>query len=112
MDFQTPDSIIQDLKQIRNESAKGVEALFVAEEELAKCELAFDRAYSEAIMANQGTALDRQALAVLASSEAKFRRDIARAKVARVKTKLKLLSEHQMSVQTQARMVELTWRTS
>ena len=112
MEFQTPDSIIHDLKQIRSESAKGVDALFAAETELAECELAFDRAYSEAIMANQGTALDRQALAVLASSEAKFRRDIARAKVARVKTKLKLLSEHQMSVQTQARMVELTWKTS
>ena len=42
-------------------------------------------------MANQGTALDRQALAVLASAEAKFGRDIARAKVARVKAKLKLL---------------------
>jgi hypothetical protein len=112
MDFQTPDSIIQELKTIRSESSKGVDALFEAERELAEAELAFDTVHSKALLANQGTALDRQALASLAAADARFERDLARARVSRIKVKLKVLSEQQMSVQTQARMVELTWRTS
>jgi hypothetical protein len=112
MEFQTPDSIIQELKTIRNESGKGVEALFAAEEELARLELAYDTAYSKAIMSHSGTALDRQALALLAVADARLERDLARARLSRVKVKLKVLSEQQMSVQTQARMVELTWKTS
>lgn len=112
MDFQTPDSIIGDLVAIRNEAAKGVEALFQAEKDLVQAELDYDRAYSEALIAVQGTVVDRQALALLQVLDVRERRDICRAVVSRVKTKLRVLSEQQMSVQTQARMVELTWKTS
>ena len=112
MDFQTPDSIILELKTIRSESAKGVDALFAAEEDLARLELAYDTAHSKALMAHSGTALDRQSLALLAVADARLERDLGRARVSRIKVKLKVLSEQQMSVQTQARMVELMWKTS
>ena len=112
MDFQTPDSIIQELKTIRAESSKGVDALFDAEKRLAELDLAFDKAFSRALLDAKGTVADREALACLEASEARFERDLQRAVVSRIKTKLKMLSEQQMSVQTQARMVELTWRTS
>jgi hypothetical protein len=112
MNFQTPDSIIHDLVEIRREAAKGVEALFAAEKELAQFELDYDKAYSLALLGAKGTVVDRQALALLESAEARERRDVARAVVVRVKTKLRLLSEQQMNVQTQARMVELTYKTA
>jgi hypothetical protein len=112
MEFQTPDSIIQELRLIRGESSKGVDALLSAEEALAHAELAYDTAYSRAILAHKGTALDKEALASLEAAESRLERDLARARVNRIKVKLKVLSEQQMSVQTQARMVELTWRTS
>jgi hypothetical protein len=112
MNFQTPDSIIDELVAIRREAAKGVEALFAAEKELAELELAFDKTNALALLGAKGTVVDRQALALLESAEARERRDIARAVVTRVKTKLRMLSEQQMSVQTQARMVELTWKTA
>lgn len=112
IDFQTPDTIIADLVAIRVEAGKGVEALFAAEKELIQCELAYDKAHSLALLNAQGTVVDRQALAVLGSAVEREARDLARAVVGRIKTKLKVLSEQQMSVQTQARMVELTWKTS
>ncbi len=111
-DFQTPDSIIGDLVAIRVEAGKGVEALFAAEQRLIQTELDYDRAYSQALLDAQGTVVDRQALAQLNSLIEREARDIARAVVSRVKTKLRILTEQQMSVQTQARMVELTWKTS
>jgi hypothetical protein len=110
--FQTPDSIIGDLVAIRQEASKGVDALFAAEKDLVDSELAYDRAYSEALLGHGGTVADRQALATLACLAERERRDVARAVVARVKVKLRVLSEQQMSVQTQARMVELTWKTA
>ena len=111
-DFQTPDSIIGDLVAIRVEAGKGVDALFAAEKDLIQAELAYDRAYSQALLNAQGTVVDRQALAVLGSIVEREARDVARAVVSRIKTKLRVLSEQQMSVQTQGRMVELTWKTS
>ena len=111
-DFQTPDSIIGDLVAIRVEAGKGVDALFAAENDLIQAELAYDRAYSQALLNAQGTVVDRQALAVLGSIGEREACDIAKAVVSRVKTKLRVLSEQQMSVQTQGRMVELTWKTS
>lgn len=112
MNFQTPDSIIGDLVAVRAEASKGVDALFQAEKDLIQAELDYDRAYSQALLAAQGTVVDRQALAQLQSLAEREARDIARAVVSRVKTKLRILSEQQMSIQTQARMVELTWKTS
>jgi len=112
MDFQTPDSIIADLIAVRSESAKGVEALFDAEKNLVAAELEYDRAYSLALLNAKGTVVDRQALATLESSSERERRDVARAVVSRVKTKLRVLSEQQMNIQSQARMVELMWKSS
>ena len=112
MDLQTPDTIIQTLEAIRRESSKGVDALHAAEENLVKSELAYDTAWAKALLNAKGTVEDKKALATLATEQEKLDADLARVAVNRIKTKLKILSEQQMSVQTQARMVELTWRTS
>jgi hypothetical protein len=112
LNFQTPDSIISDLVAVRVEASKGVDALFQAEKDLIQAELDFDRAYSQALLAAQGTVVDRQALATLAASDVKFELDLARAKLARVKAKLRMLQDVQTNIQTQARMVELSWKTT
>ncbi len=110
MEFQTPDSIMHELLAIRLEASKGVEALFDAEKAFVAAELEYDRAYSLALLHNKGTVVDRQALATLESSAAREGRDLAKAVVSRVRTKLRVLSEQQMNIQTQARMVELMWK--
>ncbi len=112
MDFQTPDSIIRDLVNLRHEAAKGVDALFAAEEKVARLRIEYDTARSKALLDAKGTVVDREALACLATESIKLSLDIAVAELSRVKTKLRILQDAQTSIQTQARMVELTYKTS
>lgn len=109
--LQTPSTILNELRAIRTEAAKGSNALFDAEQELAQAELDYDTKFAMAIISATGNVEERKAAATIAAGEAKFARDIARAKVNRVKTKLKILSEQQMNVQTEARMLlEIEWK--
>lgn len=110
--IRTPDAIIQELVEIRRQAALGVDAQLDAEIKLVNLTLAAERAEALALLEAQGTVVDRQAVAKLKSEEARLAQDLAKAQLNRVKTKLRQLSEAQMSVQTQARMVELTYRTA
>lgn len=111
-DLVTPDSIIRELVSIRAEAQKGVEAQYLAEKELADAVLALDTAEAKALLDASGTVVDRQALAKLHTETERQNEAIARAKYNRVKTKLRLLEQAQMSVQTQARLVELMYKSA
>lgn len=108
----TPDAIIRELVSIRHEAGKGVEAQYQAERKLAEATLALDTAEAKALLEAQGTVVDRQALAKLKTEDERFAESIARAEFNRVKTKLRLLEHAQMSVQTQARLVEMMYRSA
>lgn len=112
MEFQTPDSIIQQLEQVKSEASKGVDVLLECETEVARLDQQYSRVQAQALLDAVGTVVDRQALATLASSEIKLELDLARAKLSRVKAKLRMMQDFQTNIQTQARMVELTWKTS
>jgi hypothetical protein len=112
MGLQTPDSIIDELASVRVEAAKGVEALLECEAEVARLDFEYSRCQAQAVLDSVGTALDRQALATLASAEVKFELDLAKAKLNRVKAKLRHLQDVQTNIQSQARMVELTYKTA
>lgn len=112
MDLVTPDAIIAQLVDIREQAARGVSAQYEAEKKLAEATLAADTAEARALLDAAGTVVDRQAMAKLASEKERFAEAIARAEYNRVKTKLRLLEQAQMSVQTQARLVELMYRSA
>lgn len=112
MNLQTPDSVIAQLVAIRAEASKGVDALYNAEIKHVKLLIDAETVEAKALLAAEGTVVDRQAVAKLKSADARFNADVAKAELNRVKTKLKVLSEQQMSVQTEAKMVELTYRTA
>lgn len=111
-EFKTPDSIIAELVSIRAEASKGVSALHDAEIEYAETTLEFDAAEAKAILSATGSVIERQAIAKLETLELKMKMEIAKAKFNRVKTKLKILEQAQMSVQTQARLVEMMYRSA
>lgn len=111
-ELKTPDSIIAELVQIRAEASKGVDAQYSAEVKLAKATLAADKAEALVILEAQGTVMDRQAVAKLKTEEERLAEALARAEFNRVKTKIKVLEQAQMSVQTQARLVELQWKSA
>jgi len=108
----TPDQIIQMLAEIRTEAEKGIEAQYHAEVDLAKKQAEADRVESTTYLRIDGLVSDRQALAKLESAEAREAVDLARAKLNRIKLKLNQINQAQSALQTQARMVELTYKTA
>lgn len=101
-----PSQIMSELAELTQLNRKGVEVLFEAETELAEAEHKLDTIESKAFLAAQGTVADRQALARLEASDARLERDIAKAKVNRVKTKLRVVESEIMSVATRAKMMQ------
>lgn len=109
-DIVTPDQIIRDLKNIRDRASAGIQHLYDAETELAKLQLAADKIEAASFMRLRGLVADRQALSKLESAEAREAADLSRAKYNRIKMHLQMLNQEQSAVQTQARMVEITYR--
>jgi hypothetical protein len=108
----TPDSIIQELMEIRRQSEKGVALLAEAEQKQIRLDLIAETIEAQALLDNQGTVVERQAIAKLASAEARQDAALARAEVNRVKVKLKHLSESMMAVMHAGKMVEITYKTA
>jgi hypothetical protein len=108
----TPDLVIQELQEIRRQSEKGVQLLAEAEQKYIELDLAAERIEAQALLASEGTVVDRQARAKLESSDARLEASIARVEVQRIKTKLRHLSESMMAVMSAAKMVEITYRSA
>jgi len=107
---ESPDSIIQSLRHIMAESAKGVDALYAAEIKLAEAELTYDSEYQKRFIEAGGTVADRTAVARLQTSQLKFEVDLAKAEMNRVKIKIKQLSDSGTLTAVMAKQIELTWK--
>jgi hypothetical protein len=101
-----PSQIIQELQELTAMSRTGVEALYEAENELAEKEHELDVAENKAFIQAQGTVADRTALARLESAQMRFERDLARAKVNRIKMKLKVLESQIMANATMSKILQ------
>ena len=112
IELQTPDSIIRELVDIRDQASRGIQVLHEAEVKLAEATIECETIEAKALLSSEGNVAERQAQAKLASTEFRLAESIARAEFNRVRTKLKVLEQAQMSVQTQARLVEMMYRTS
>jgi len=108
--IETPGDVIKELSAIRERSEKGLGLLESLERDLVKSELEADRIEAQAILDGSGTVVDRQALAKLASLEAREKAALYRVQVNRAKAQLRHLSESMGAVQTSSRMIELEWR--
>ena len=105
-----PEDVIAELKRIQEELGKGSDALYAAEVKLAEAEDRLDRAEAEAFLSATGTAGERTAESRLVSADYRFARDLARAEVNRVKTKIRNLESASVAVSVMAKQIELTWR--
>lgn len=106
----TPQNVISELFRIQQESGKGVEALYQAELKLAEAENHLDKVENLAFINAEGTVADRTALAKLESSDARLARDIARASVNRIRTKMKVLESASMSTATIGKLLDVERR--
>lgn len=107
-----PADVIRELAALRDQAEKGITYLAEVERKYVLCQLDADRIQSLVFLEAQGTVADREHVARLKSLEAREAAELAKVEVNRVKLKLKQLTEAQMNVQTQARMVELQWKTA
>jgi hypothetical protein len=110
--IRTPDDIINELVSIREQAERGSKYLYEAEVKAAKLALEAETIEATALISADGNVAHKQAIAKIKSAEARLEADIAKAEYQRVKTKLRHLELAQSSLQTQARMVEITWRTA
>jgi len=101
-----PSEIIQELNRLTSELSKGYEALYEAEVELAEADKNLDTVEQKAFIAAQGTVADRTALSRLESAENRFSRDLARARVNRIKTKIRSLESALTASQTMAKLMD------
>lgn len=109
----TPDNVIKELRDILRELNKAPQALFEAEARCAEAENLYDKTYSLAVLNAEGnTVSEREAKAAIESGQAKLDRDIARAAVNRVKTKIKVLESAAVATSVIGKQVELMWRTA
>lgn len=107
----TPTHVIEELRRIQAELDKAPEALYLAEVKLAELENQVDKTEALALLnADAGTVVEKQAIAKVASADVKLQRDIAKAEVNRVKTKIKTLESASMATAVIAKQVELMWR--
>lgn len=107
-----PDDIIKELRRINGESAKGIALLAYAERRAVELDLLADTIEAKTLIASSGNIPERQAIAKIESEQERLEAELAKAEVSRIKTKLRHLQDQQSNLQTQARMVELTWRTA
>ena len=105
-----PSQIMAELTRLTSELSKGYEALYDAEVELAEADKELDTVEQKAFINASGTVADRTALARLESAENRFSRDLARARVNRIKTKIKALESSLTASQTMAKLLDAETR--
>lgn len=103
--------IVGELRHTQTEIQRGIGILYDCEIKLADAENAYDRELQLAFMNAQGTVADRTAVSRLQASDKRLAADLAKAEYNRVKAKLKALEMAQMSIQTQARLLETEIKT-
>ena len=101
-----PSEIILELQELTATNKKGVEALYEAETNLAGMELDLDKTEASAFISAAGSIAERTAIAKLESAEARFQRDIAKAQVNRVRTKLRTIESAIMAQATMSKLLQ------
>ena len=102
--------IVADLEHLIENIRKGSDALYSAETDLAQKELDLDKAEALAFLDAEGSVAERQTRARLSVAELRFERDISRAAVNRVRTKIKGLESELMAQATISKLTAAEMR--
>ena len=97
--------IQRQLAELIAENSRGSTALFEAEKALAEAEYDLDLAEQKAYIKASGTVRDREAIAKLESAELRLARDLRRAEMNRIKTKVKAIETATVAISIQAKLI-------
>ena len=98
--------IQQQLAELIAENQRGSTALYETEKALAEAEYDLDLIEQRAFIKAQGTVRDREAIAKLESADARLKRDLKRAELNRIRTKIKSIETALMALATQAKLIQ------
>lgn len=101
-----PSDIAKELLELTQVNRQGVEALYDAEANLARAELDLDKTEASAFIQATGSVAERQAQAKLDAAEARFQRDLAKAQVNRIRTKIRAIESEIMAQATMAKIMQ------
>ena len=101
-----PSDIAKELLELTQTNRKGVEALFDAETNLAQAEYDLDKIEAQAFLDATGSVAERQARAKLLAADARFARDLAKAQVNRVRTKIRGIESEIMAQATMSKIMQ------
>jgi hypothetical protein len=104
--FVIPSQIAKDLVELTQTNRKGVEALYEAETELAEAESELDRCEAQQFLDATGSVAERQARAKLECADIRFDRDLAKARVNRIRTKMRSIESELMALATAAKILQ------
>jgi hypothetical protein len=97
--------IQRQIAELIAENSRGYTALFEAERALAEAEYELDNVEQRAFIGADGTVRDREAVARLKSAENRLQRDLRRAEMNRIKTRIKSIETALMALGTQAKLM-------
>jgi exonuclease VII small subunit len=101
-----PSDIIRELAELTQTNRKGVEALYEAETNLAGAENRLDEIYAKSFLAASGSIAERSEIAKLESAEARLERDLNKAQVNRVRTKIRVIESAIMAQATMSKIMQ------
>jgi len=104
--FVIPSQIAKDLVELTQTNRKGVEALYEAESDLAQFENDLDRCEAQQFLDATGSVAERQARAKLECADIRFDRDLAKARVNRIRTKMRSIESELMALATAAKILQ------
>lgn len=102
--------IQKQIAELIQENQRGTNALFEAERVLAEAEYNLDTVEQKAFIKAQGTVADRNAISRLEAAEARLERDLRRAELNRIKTKIKGIETALMALGTQVKLMGVEGR--
>lgn len=109
-DLKTPDSIIRELDSIKNETSRRAKDIQQAEADFLEAKRLFDKEYALAYRRAEGPVEDRKQQAALDAESFAHARDDAQTLFNYWKQRSRDLDQGQSALQTQARLVEITYR--
>ncbi|WGW12714.1 hypothetical protein LWF01_02785 [Saxibacter everestensis] len=109
-EIKTPDSIVMELTDLKNRVAQGPKHLREAEAEFLEVERQYQREYALAYKRADGPVEDRKQQAIVDTDTFREAKDVALITLNYVKGLSRSYESQQSNLQTQARLVEITYR--